>query len=261
MRDSAHEKSRFHGLTYVRGGPRRGASARPTIFAGMRASQPRAAVWTKDSETMNEVEYIKYFAGLLAIVNPIGSVPIFISLTRHQTSGERAHTALIAAVTVLMVLTITLLTGERILQLFGIGLASFRVGGGILVLLIAISMLHAKVSPAQQTREEVQDAAEKATVAVVPLGIPLLSGPGAISTVIVYAGRHDAVSHYALLEVEILLVACIIWLSFRTAPYIAKMLGRTGINVVTRLMGLIMSAIAVEIMSNGLKQLFPALAA
>ncbi|MFA5529875.1 MAG: YchE family NAAT transporter [Thiohalomonadaceae bacterium] len=209
---------------------------------------------------MNEFEYIKYFAGLLAIVNPIGSVPIFISLTRQQTLTERSRTALIAAMTVSIVLTVTLMTGERILEFFGIGLPSFRVGGGILVLLIAISMLHAKVSPARQTEEEAQDASEKETVAVVPLGIPLLSGPGAISTVIVYAGRGDGMSHYSLIEVEILLVALIVWMSFRAAPYIAGMLGRTGINVITRLMGLIMAAIAVEIMANGLRALFPGLA-
>lgn len=209
---------------------------------------------------MNEVEYIKYFAGLLAIVNPIGSVPVFISLTRQQTFAERARTARIAALTVVVVLTIALLTGESILQFFGISLASFRVGGGILVLLIAISMLHARVSPAKQTDEEVQDASEKETVAVVPLGIPLLSGPGAISTVIVYAGRGGEIGHYAVLEAEVLLVALLVWVSFRAAPYIAGMLGRTGINVVTRLMGLIMAAIAVEIMANGIKQLLPGLA-
>jgi multiple antibiotic resistance protein len=209
---------------------------------------------------MIDVEYIKYFAGLLAIVNPIGSVPIFVSLTRQQTLAERARTARVSATTVAVVLTVALVTGESILQFFGISLASFRVGGGILVLLIAISMLHARVSPAKQTDEEVQDAAEKETVAVVPLGIPLLSGPGAISTVIVYAGRSDGVSHYALLETEILLIAVVVWISFRAAPYIAGLLGRTGINVVTRLMGLIMAAIAVEIMANGIKQLFPGLA-
>src|SRR5690606_27737382 len=87
----------------------------------------------KDSETMNEAEYIKYFAGLLAIVNPIGTIPIFIGLTQQQSSSERARTALIAASTVAAVLTITLLTGDHILELFGISLASFRVGGGILV--------------------------------------------------------------------------------------------------------------------------------
>ncbi len=237
---------------------RRGASTH--LIIPDRARKPAARRGPKDSETMNEAEYIKYFAGLLAIVNPIGSVPIFIGLTRQQNNAERARTALIAASTVAVVLTITLLTGERILQLFGISLASFRVGGGILVLLIAISMLHAKVSPARQTEEEAQDAVEKETVAVVPLGIPLLSGPGAISTVVVYAGRGNALGHYAIIELEILLVAATVWASFRAAPYIAGMLGRTGINVVTRLMGLIMAAIAVEIMANGIRQLLPGLA-
>lgn len=209
---------------------------------------------------MTEVEYIKFFAGLVAIVNPIGSVPVFIGLTSQQTPRERNATAVITAMTVTAVLTTALLTGEGLLGFFGISVASFRVGGGILVLLIAISMLHARISPAKQTEEEAQDAAEKESVAVVPLGIPLLSGPGAISTIILYADRGSSLSHYLILELEILLVAAIVWISFRAAPAIAGMLGRTGINVVTRLMGLVMAAIAVEIMASGLRQLFPGLA-
>ena len=155
---------------------------------------------------------------------------------------------------------LALVTGERILAFFGISFASFRVGGGILVLLIAISMLHARVSPAKQTEEEAQDAAEMEAVAVVPLGIPLLAGPGAISTIIVYAHRGEAFQHYLFLGPGITLVAITVFLSFRAAPAIAGYLGKTGINVVTRIMGLIMAAIAVEIMASGLKLLFPGLA-
>jgi multiple antibiotic resistance protein len=209
---------------------------------------------------MSEAEYLKFFVSLLAIVNPIGAVPIFIGLTQRQTDKERNHTALIAAMSVLVVLSVTLLTGEGILTFFGISLASFRVGGGILVLLIAISMLHARVSPAKQTEEEAQDAAEKGAVAVVPLGIPLLAGPGAISTIILYAQRDTELHHYFFIEGEILLVALVVWISFRTAPAIAGVLGRTGINVVTRIMGLVMAAIAVEIMASGLRLLLPGLA-
>lgn len=145
------------------------------------------------------------------------------------------------------------------LGFFGITLSSFRVGGGILILLMSISMMNARMSPVKQTEEEAQDAAEKNSVAVVPLGIPLLAGPGAISTVIVYAHLDSSPMHYLLLAAEILGIAGAVWLSFRLAPFIASRLGKTGINVVTRIMGLIMAAIGVEFIANDLKQIFPGL--
>ena len=204
-------------------------------------------------------EYAKLFAGLLAIVNPFGAIPLFISFTAGYTDAERRRTGARAALTVALVLYVALLTGEAILALFGISAASFRVGGGILVLLIAVSMMHARPSGAKQTEEEVEDAAERDSVAVVPLGMPLLAGPGAISTVVLYAHRSGEVMHYLVLAVEIPIVAGIVWLSLRAAPAIGDRLGRTGINIITRIMGLIMAAIAVEIMANGLRQLFPGL--
>ncbi len=205
-------------------------------------------------------EYAKFFAGLLAIVNPIGAIPVFIGLTDGQSALQRHRTALLAALAVGAVLLAALFTGEAILSFFGITIASFRVGGGILILLIAVSMMHARLSPAKQTDEEAQDAAEKASVAVVPLAIPLLAGPGAISTIIVYAHRSPAPTHYTMLGVEILAMALIVWTVFRLAPLLSQMLGRTGINVLTRIMGLILAAIAVEFMANGLRQLLPGLA-
>ena len=205
-------------------------------------------------------EYAKFLAALLAIVNPIGAVPIFVEMTRNQSVSQRGHTARLAAGAAGLILIVVLFTGEALLHFFGITIASFRVGGGILILLMAISMLHGRISPAKQTEEEAQDTADKDSVAVVPLGMPLLAGPGAISTVILYAQRHSSPGHYLFLSTEILFVAAAIWISFRVAPYIASMLGKTGINIVTRIMGLIMAAIGVEFIANGLKQLFPVLA-
>jgi len=205
------------------------------------------------------VEYAKFFAGLLSIVNPIGSIPVFINLTANQSPSERHKTGLHAAISVVLVLSIVLATGETLLGFFGITVSSFRVGGGILILLMSISMMNARLSPVKQTEEEAQDAAEKDSVAVVPLGIPLLAGPGAISTVIVYAHSASSPIHYLLLAAEILAVSGAVWISFRLAPFIASRLGRTGINVVTRIMGLIMAAIGIEFIANGLKQIFPGL--
>jgi multiple antibiotic resistance protein len=209
---------------------------------------------------MDWTEQLKFFAALLSIVNPVGAVPLFISLTEHFTAAQRARTRTITALAVGGVLVAALLTGEAILGFFGITIASFRVGGGILVLLIAVSMMHARMSPAKHTDDEARDASEKNEIAVVPLGIPLLAGPGAISTTIVFAHRGHSLGHYAIGVGSILLIALLVWLSFRLAPLMARVLGRTGINIITRLMGLIIAAIGVEFIANGLKELLPGLA-
>ena len=205
-------------------------------------------------------EYLKFFAGLVAILNPIGVIPIFINLTHNQTSLERNRTAFNAAVTVGVVLIVSLFAGELILRFFGISIASFQVGGGILILLNALSMLQAKVSPTKQTEEEAQETQEKDQVAVVPLGIPLVAGPGAISTVILYGHRPALFGRYVILVIGIVVVSGVVWAAFRLSPLISRTLSRTGINIVTRIMGLIMVAIGVEFIAGGLRVLFPAIA-
>ncbi|MCB2180887.1 MAG: YchE family NAAT transporter [Desulfobulbaceae bacterium] len=204
-------------------------------------------------------EYLKFFAALSAIVNPIGAIPIFINLTADNTEKQRRTNAIRASYATVGILLTALFTGEALLGFFGISIASFRVGGGILILLMAISMLHAKMSPAKHTVEEAEDSADRETVAVVPLGTPLLAGPGAISTVILYGQRYNSPVHYGILAVTIMILGISVLVSFRAAPVIASYLGKTGINVVTRIMGLIMAAVGVEFIANGLKQLFPIL--
>lgn len=205
-------------------------------------------------------DYLKFLATLAAIVNPIGAIPIFINLTADNTKEQRRKNATWASYATVLILLATLFTGETLLKFFGISIASFRVGGGILILLMGISMLHAKMSPAKHTDEEAEDSADRETIAVVPLGTPLLAGPGAISTVILHGQRHNSPAHYSILAVIIVLIALSVLISFRAAPLIASNLGKTGINVVTRIMGLIMAAVGVEFIANGLKQLFPVLA-
>lgn len=213
-----------------------------------------------DEKLDNWTAYMQFFIGLISIVNPVGAVPIFVNITATMTRGERHRTGFLAAVALGVILWVVLFTGNAILALFGITISSFRVAGGILILLMSISMMHAQTSPAKHTEEESRDAADRDSVAVVPLGIPLLAGPGAISAVIVFANRGASPFHYLALGVVILLVAVIVWVSFRSAPFIEKLLGRTGINVVMRIMGLIMTAVAVEFITGGLKQIFPVLA-
>lgn len=196
----------------------------------------------------------------MSVVNPIGVIPIFIALTTNRTLADRIQTALLCAFSVATVLLIALLAGQLVLQFFGIGLPAFRVAGGLLVLLMGISMLNASPDRVRHTPEERMESYEKDSIAVVPLAIPLLSGPGAISTTIVYGQLEYSSTHHLLVAAVILTVSVTVLIALLAAPRIADFMGRTGMNVVTRVMGLLIVAIAVEFMAKGLTELFPVLA-
>jgi multiple antibiotic resistance protein len=209
---------------------------------------------------MDSLELVKSALALFAIVDPVGVIPIFLLATQGYTLAQSRAAARIAALTVLGVLTLFAFLGEPLLMFFGIRLAAFSVAGGLLLLLLALSMVQARVSPLRQTQDEALEAEEKDAVGVVPLGVPLLAGPGAITHVIVAASAAPGdVLHQAALLIPVALVALSVWLSFRAAPVIARRLGKTGIHVVTRLMGLIIAAISVEMIAAGLGKLFPGL--
>ena len=203
--------------------------------------------------------YTKMLIGLLAIVNPIGAIPIILSITSHATDQERWRITKIVIISVTLILLTALFIGNLILEFFGISIDSFRVGGGILILLMSISMMQGHLSEAKQTPEEAEEGETLNTVAVVPLSMPLLAGPGAISTVILYGHRSAVAYHRLIISVEILILGAILWLVFASIPWISKHISRTGINVFTRIMGLILAAISVEFISEGLKGLFPSL--
>jgi multiple antibiotic resistance protein len=205
-------------------------------------------------------EYLKIFVALVAIVNPVGAIPIYVSLTAELTEHDRKKMSFVIPVAVTIILLVSLFFGELILSLFGITINSFRVGGGILLLIISVSMLHAKTSATKQTQEEIQESESKDSVAIVPLATPLLAGPGAISSVILYSHKSAGVLQYALIVADILLLGLLLWTAFKLTPWISKNISKTGINVFTRIMGLILAAIAVEFIANGLKGLFPVLA-
>ncbi len=209
---------------------------------------------------MSYAEYFKMLVGLVAIVNPFGVIPLFISMTANESTTERRKTMNLVPIGVTIILLVSLFLGEEILRIFGITIDSFRVGGGILILLMAIAMLHAKTSNIVQTGEEADESIEKESVAIVPLAMPLLAGPGAISTVIIAAHTTVGITHYIVLSTAIILVSALIWGVLRISPWIARHISATGINIFTRIMGLILAAIAVEFIANGIKGLFPALA-
>jgi multiple antibiotic resistance protein len=197
---------------------------------------------------------------LLAIVNPLAIVPFFIHYTQDFTPDQRRRTIWISSFSAFAVIAISALLGLQLLAFFGISLASFQVGGGMLLLTSALAMINAQPAEAKSNAEEMQDAAARASIAVVPLTIPLLTGPATMSTVVIYADKAQTLLQLGTLVGYGVVVALATALCFALAEPIARVLGKTGINVMTRLMGLILAALAVEVMSDGLTKLFPALA-
>jgi multiple antibiotic resistance protein len=155
-------------------------------------------------------------------------------------------------------LLLALYFGQEVLIFFGISINSFRVSGGILLMLMSLSMLQGKISETVRNKEEAKE--EDKQNAVVPLSIPLLAGPGAISTIILYAQKGSGIHHYLMISLDIFAVAVILWCVLRATPWLTQRLSQTGINVVIRLMGLILLALAVEFIAGGIKGLFPVLA-
>jgi multiple antibiotic resistance protein len=205
------------------------------------------------------MDFVKTFVSLLALVNPLGAVPFFISFTVQHTAEERARIARVAAFAVALVIAFSALVGERFIGFFGVSVESFQVGGGIIMLLMAVSMINAQVGGSRHTAEESVEAEVQPNIAVVPLAIPLLAGPGTISTVIVYADKAKYWWHYAELLGAGAVIGILTYLALRLADPISRVLGRTGINIATRLMGLMLSALAVEFIIGGLVDMVPAL--
>lgn len=209
---------------------------------------------------MTDWNYLfKIGLALFAIVNPIGCVPIFVSVTDGFTKQARARTIRTVGITVFAVLTLAVFLGDRILEFFSISIPSFQIGGGILLLLMAISMMHAKQSGTLHTPEELQASAERDAVAVVPLSIPLLAGPGAISSMIIAAQHKSSFLGHVQLIIPIAAVSLLAWGILRLSLPITQRLGTVGINIFTRLMGLILAAMSVEFIAHGIAGLFPAL--
>jgi multiple antibiotic resistance protein len=208
------------------------------------------------------MDLLKPLIALLAIVNPIGVVPFFLHFTQNFSREQRQRTIRIAAFSAFLVIAVSALAGLKVIEFFGISLASFQVGGGTLLLISSLTMLNAQ--PAESKPSDLSDGAEKAdagaSIAVVPLTIPLLTGPATISTMVIYAEKTRHLWQLGVLVGYGVVIGLITWAVFSASGRIGKVLGRTGINVMTRLMGLILAAMAVELLADGLAKLFPVLA-
>jgi multiple antibiotic resistance protein len=190
---------------------------------------------------------------ILFIVDPVAAVPTYLVITQDETPESRRRTALRACIAMTLLLTVFAATGTLIFRTFGITLPAFRVAGGLILWFSAMEMLRGE-RPSREGRVEIQEAQEKEDVAIVPLAIPLLAGPGAISTIVVLAGQAHAPPQVALLYAAILVTGVVSYLTLRVGEPLLRRLGRTGIRVITRIMGLLLAAVAVQFVLTGVNE-------
>ena len=204
-------------------------------------------------------DYVRYTVTLLAVLDPFLAVPIFIGVSAHRSEAHRHALARVVTLTVLGVLVVAAFTGEALLEIMGASLPAFRVGGGLVLLLMALAMLNAEAGGVRQSEAEAEELERGRLTGVVPLAVPLLAGPGAISTTII-AAEAGGPAHRLAVALCIALVCALLWGVLRVAHRVGPRLGQTGLNIATRLLGLLLAAIAIQTMAEGLRALCPGLA-
>ncbi len=204
-------------------------------------------------------EYTKIFISLFAILDPIGMIPVIIMFTVGMSASQRNRTGRLASLTVLLILLTALFIGEPVLSFFGISINAFRLAGGLLLMIMALKMLNGTLNELPPADAGISTEESRSMLAIVPLSTPLLAGPGSISTVILDAHKAASLMHYLSMSLIILMLSVSVWLTFLIAPWVEGRMGRTGIDIFTRLMGLILASIAVEFIAGGLRGLFPVL--
>ena len=202
------------------------------------------------------LEFILFAASsMVVIMDPLGNVPAFLAMTVQHSTEERTRMARMACVIAALLLIAFTLVGEVIFRILGISLPAFQLAGSIILLLIALDMLRARRSRVQETREETAAAADMADIAVTPLAVPLLAGPGAISTVLLLKSKADSWDKLTALLVIIAAVSAVSYFVLALSARGAKWLGPVTLRVTTRIMGLLLAAIAMQFLLNALREL------
>lgn len=209
-----------------------------------------------------EVEIIQIILAFVVLINPSAALAMFVNLTNGYELPDKRRMAIIASATVFITVAFFALFGEAMLRGLGISLGSFRVAGGILLFIIALGMMSDGNNPAKPNEDEVTPPKPKnpsslTGMAVVPLAIPMMIGPGGISTVIIYSSQVKSAMQMAFIIIAGLCISIFCYVSLMAAGRISKILGETGLNVINRIMGIILAALAVEIVVTGLRTIFP----
>lgn len=194
-------------------------------------------------------------SSIFFLVDPFAALPTFLAVTAGQDAQRRVRTARKASLSAFVILSSFALAGTYIFRAFGITLPAFEIAGGIILLLIGLDMLEAKRSPTQETGPETESASSKDDAGIVPMGIPMLAGPGAITSVMVLVGQAETLWQMAAIYGAIAFTALICFLVLGSATRVAAILGPTGIRILVRIMGLLLVALAVQYFVNGLQDL------
>lgn len=197
---------------------------------------------------------ITVFTAIFAIVDPIGNIPIFYSITQKYTKEERAKIIKTAIITALIILFVFGLVGNYIFMLFHITIPAFRIAGGLLLFRVAFNMLYGVTPGTKTTPSEKEEAGEKDAIGIVPMGIPLLAGPGAISTVMLYNSNGN-IENIVVVFISVIATLLITYILLKNIDKIFNKLGRVGTHAISRIMGLILAAIAVQFLINGVHQI------
>ena len=200
-------------------------------------------------------ETLVAFGSVFSIVDPFSAVPVFLGLAGAESRPAQSRTALRASMTCFLVLSVFAAAGGAIFHFFGITIPAFKIAGGILLFGVAADMMRAKHSTTRTTKEEEEEVRED--VGLIPLGLPLLSGPGAIAAVMVLAGNAPSAEGRLAVHLAVLAVSVLAFLILRSAVFFSRLLGTTGINVIGRLMGLILAAMAIQFVLDGAREAFP----
>ncbi len=209
-----------------------------------------------------DTEIIKIILAFMVLINPFAALTLFLDLTRGYSIIDRRKVARIACITIFITISFFTVAGEILLKALGISIGSFQLAGGILIFLIALKMMNGEGNPAKPDQDSfdvdhVQNSPPTTASAVVPLAIPMMIGPGGISTVIIYSSQISGMLRVSAVIIAGLLISIFCYMGLMAAGRIGRVLGDGGLNIMSRIMGMLLAAVAIEIIVSGLRTLFP----
>jgi len=204
-------------------------------------------------------DVIKFSITLISIINPLGAIPVFLGFTKNHKNLNSKNVTNTCAIACTITILVSLIFGQALLNFFGISVASFTIGGGLLLFTMAFSMISGQQSTTKINTDEIRSFDFEREIGIIPLAIPLLSGPGAISTSIIHAKHFTTSTHWITAITMVILIGIIIKIILSYAENIGQRLGQIGLNVMTRIMGLILLSMSIEMIASGIKEILPAL--
>lgn len=201
-------------------------------------------------------DFFQIFVPMFSVLNPLGAIPVFLALTAGYSPEKLRSISISCAISVMIGLIVSAIMGRFILDFFSISIDAFRIGGGILIMINALNMIKGKIGPAKINSKELEDQKDAETIGIVPLAIPLLVGPGSISTAILYSKTFETTQQWSVAIFVFILLGVIVYLSQFFAKKIKRYLGEVGVNVMSRIMGLILIALGAEFIITGIKGSF-----